>query len=392
MINIIWLFLLSHHIIKQYGRKKVRFMQDLEGMDTVERMLIHKAYARKIPINGSLELLPLCNMNCDMCYIRLSKEEMNQKGRLRTKDEWLALAKQMKDAGTLFLLLTGGEPLLFPEFKQLYKELQNMGMILTINTNGTLLNEEWADFFAKHKPRRVNITLYGADDQAYEKLCHYKGGFDQTIHAIKLLRDRKVDVKINGSITTKNENDIKKILEIAANLDAAVNLDTYMYPAIRERNKPFHEQSRMNPKEAAMARARILKNQWEKEAFESYRRSVIDTVEHYIPENYGYDRHISCLAGNCSFTINWQGMMRPCVMQSVPQVNVFEEEFIKSWEQIVQKTDDILINEACVSCKYRPICNTCAAAALLETGDYEGIPEYICEYTKTFFNILKEGI
>ena len=147
----------------------------------------------------------------------------------------------------------------------------------------------------------------------------------------------------------------------------------------------------MYPKEAAMARALILKYQWEEEALEEYKRSVINAVQNYNPQNYGYNRHISCLAGNCSFTINWQGMMRPCVMQSVPQVNVFEEGFIQSWEKISTETDKILINEACVSCKYRPICNTCAAAALLETGDYEGIPEYICEYTKTFFNILKEG-
>lgn len=55
-------------------------------------------------------------------------------------------------AGTLFLLLTGGEPLLFPDFKTLYLELRNMGMILTINTNGTLLGESWADFFAEYRP------------------------------------------------------------------------------------------------------------------------------------------------------------------------------------------------------------------------------------------------
>ena len=214
-------------------------MYDLDNMDSMEKRLIQKAYIKQAPINGSLELLPLCNMNCDMCYVRLSKAEMEQKGRLRTKEEWISLARQMKDAGTLFLLLTGGEPLLFPEFKELYKELQNMGMILTINSNGTLINEEWADFFAKHKPRRINITLYGADDQAYGKLCHYPAGFQKTVNAIRMLRDREIDGKINGSITSKNEEDIKKILDIAKQYDAAVNLDTYMYPASRERNKPF---------------------------------------------------------------------------------------------------------------------------------------------------------
>lgn len=116
---------------------------------TYEKYLIEKAVLKHIPLNASLELLPLCNMNCDMCYVRLSKEEMENLGRLRTADEWLTLAKQMQEAGTLFILLTGGEPLLYPEFKKVYMGLRKMGMILTVNTNGTLINEKWADFLRK---------------------------------------------------------------------------------------------------------------------------------------------------------------------------------------------------------------------------------------------------
>lgn len=42
-------------------------MEPMEDANTVERMLIHKAASVKSPANGSIELLPLCNMNCDMC-------------------------------------------------------------------------------------------------------------------------------------------------------------------------------------------------------------------------------------------------------------------------------------------------------------------------------------
>ena len=133
---------------------------------------------------------------------------------------------QMKEAGTLFVLLTGGEPLLYPGFREVYLGLRKMGMILTVNTNGTLLDEGWADFFAQHPPRRMNITLYGADEEAYEKLCHYPGGFEKTIRAIRLLRARNVDVKINGSLVRANEGNIKRIVDIAEKLDAAVNIDT----------------------------------------------------------------------------------------------------------------------------------------------------------------------
>lgn len=145
---------------------------------TYEKYLIEKAACSHVPLNASLELLPLCNMNCDMCYVRLSRAEMESQGRLRSADEWLALAEQ-RDAGTLFILLTGGEPLLYPEFRTVYLGLRRMGMILTVNTNGTLVDEEWAEFFAEHPPRRINITLYGTDEETYEKLCHYPGGFEK---------------------------------------------------------------------------------------------------------------------------------------------------------------------------------------------------------------------
>ena len=137
-------------------------MNYMDDASTFERSLLQKARQKHIPVTGALELLPLCNMNCDMCYVRLSRSEMERQGRLRTVEEWVRLAEQMQKAGTVFLLLTGGEPLLFPDFKTLYRRLRNLGMILTINTNGTLLEEAWADFFATYPPRRINITLYGA--------------------------------------------------------------------------------------------------------------------------------------------------------------------------------------------------------------------------------------
>ena len=121
-------------------------MEALEGATTMERMLLAQARQSHTPVNGSIELLPLCNMNCDMCYVRLNREEMERQGRLRTVDEWLEIGRQMKEAGVLFLLLTGGEPFLYPDFRELYLGLRGLGMILTINTNGTLINEELAAF------------------------------------------------------------------------------------------------------------------------------------------------------------------------------------------------------------------------------------------------------
>lgn len=364
-------------------------MEALEGATTMERMLLAQAKQSHTPVNGSIELLPLCNMNCDMCYVRLSREEMERQGRLRTAEEWLEIGRQMKDAGVLFLLLTGGEPLLYPDFRELYLGLRRLGMILTINTNGTLVDEEWAAFFGKYKPRRVNITLYGADEKAYADLCHYPGGFARTISGIRLLQKYGVDVKVGGSLARANRGDLDRILEIGEQMDVPVRVDTYMMPAARERELPFAMQSRLEPEEAAQARVRALKREMGAELFGKYAAESIGRAEHPEPaeEKPG---QMACMAGQCSFTINWQGEMRPCVILGKPAISVFESGFQNAWKKLMEETGNIRLSARCSVCHLRHLCRTCAASALLEAGSYEAVPEYMCRYAKETLRLLRE--
>ena len=363
-------------------------MEQLEDTDTIERQILNRAKHSCIPVNGSIELLPLCNMNCDMCYVRLNREDVERLGGLYNADEWIEIGKQMKESGVLFLLLTGGEPLIFPDFKRLYVELRKMGFIITINTNGTLLDEEWAKFFGAYKPRRINITLYGADENEYAQLCHYPDGFKQTIQGIRLLRKMDVDVKISCSITKINYKSLKHIFMIGDNLGVLVHIDPYMMPVVRERSKPFSEQTRVLPEDAARISVEALKLQFSEAMFQQYVSQAIERVEDSeFPRG---DGHISCLAGSCSFTVNWQGYMRPCVVMSEPSVSVFDKGFKEAWKEIRAEVDKIMISEKCTACCFKPICKVCAAASLSETGSYEGIPDYLCQFSKEYYRLLQE--
>lgn len=357
--------------------------------DTMETYLIQSASSQHVPINGSLELLPLCNMNCDMCYVRLSREEMERQGRLRTVEEWLKVANEMQEAGTLFLILTGGEPLLYPGFRELYLELRKLGMIITINTNGTLIDEDWADFFAKHPPRRINITLYGTNPETYRELCHYEAGYEKALRGIRLLRERNVDVKINGSLVRDNEMDVRTMIETARNLDAAVNIDTYMYPAVRERSKLFHEQSRLLPERAAHGRVECLRAERDPETFLQVARSVVQKAEQ-TAEGEAVPGTMRCQAGRTSFTINWQGKMRPCVMLTWPEAEVFETGFAKAWEKLQAGVRTITLSSKCSKCRLRELCDTCAACALYEGGAHDAVPEYMCRYTENFVEEMRK--
>ena len=104
--------------------------------------LYNKAGRARLPISGTFELSPVCNFSCRMCYVRKTPKEVSESPRpILTLEQWLAIAREARDAGVLYLLLTGGEPLLWPDFWTLYEELIRMGFLVSINTNGSLMDD-----------------------------------------------------------------------------------------------------------------------------------------------------------------------------------------------------------------------------------------------------------
>ena len=172
-------------------------------------------------------------------------------------------------------------------------------------------------------------------------------------------------------------------------LNVPARIDTYMMPAVRERRLPYNQQSRLDPEAAANARVYALKREMGEEVFAQYVRQALEYVRH-PKSGTERGRHMSCMAGRCSFTVNWQGEMRPCVVMSEPSVSVFKEGFESAWKYIVRETGKLLLNEKCSVCRMRHLCRTCAACAFLETGSYDGVPEYMCRYTEETLRLLRK--
>lgn len=124
-----------------------------------------------LPFSGTLELTPRCNMNCKMCYIRMSEEEMKKVGKELPVEEWIRIAQEAVDMGMVSILLTGGEAILYKDFKKLFLALRKMGLFISINSNSTMLTDEWIEFFKENPPAKFNITIYGGCNETYARLC-----------------------------------------------------------------------------------------------------------------------------------------------------------------------------------------------------------------------------
>ena len=128
----------------------------MEWLDPFYKEVWEKAFADAIPISGTFELTCRCNFQCRMCYVHLQPDRISEYGGELSAKEWLRIAKEAKEAGTVWLCITGGEPLLHPEFETIYRELSQMGFFITLQT--TLIFQNFR--ISTYQPLPCITSLY----------------------------------------------------------------------------------------------------------------------------------------------------------------------------------------------------------------------------------------
>ena len=356
-------------------------------MNNLTDFLYRKATTMKIPLSGTFELSPVCNFSCKMCYVRKTMKEVKEHSRpILTLDDWRRIAKEARDAGMLYLLLTGGEPLLWPDFWTLYEELADMGFMISINTNGSLIDEEAIARFKKKSPHQFNITLYGASDDTYYRLCGAKGVFGKVDTAIRRLQEEGMLVKINCSLTPENASDLEWIVAYGKERDTVLSLTAYMFPPIRRDASKIGVNERFTPQKAAKYQQEYFLRQNGEEAYKKYLKNVLDGYVEPLGLDEGcvdpVDGKVRCRAGRASFWITWDGYLTPCGMMPEPKMDLKEQGFKEAWDVLVKETEQIRTSGVCDECPNRDVCHPCMAISYAETGFTNGIPIYMCEVMK----------
>ena len=350
-----------------------------------------KASRTKTPISGTFELSPLCNMDCKMCYIKMSKEKQESIARLRTKEEWIELAQNAKEKGMLFLLLTGGEPFLVKDFKELYIELHKMGFCISINSNGTMIDEDVIEWLKHYPPMRINMTLYGASNETYERLCNNPKGFTQVTKAISLLKENNIQVKLNCSVTPYNKDDLKQMMDFAQEHDLVIQATSYMFPPLRKDETKIGQNDRFNAEDAAIYGAYISAYSNGFDRFKDYIESG-QLALYDADDDCGVVEgdHMRCRAGITSFWMTWEGKMLPCGMIPNGGLDPWEVGFDEAWENAKNIVSEITLPVKCAGCGKKDECRACAAMVYTETGTYDKVPQYRCEMKKNYPEACKK--
>lgn len=331
------------------------------------RELHRRAAAERRPINGTFELTARCNLSCRMCYIHHSASDITRRAEELSPTAWITLAREAVDNGMLFLLLTGGEVFLRPDFFKIYTPLTRLGLILTLFTNGTLITDAVAQELAQAPPNRTEITLYGASEATYEEITGVPGSYRRCCAGIEALVKYRIPLGLKTTITRRNLSELEAMRQMAHNWGLQFS-GAWMLTRRRDGLASEVDHLRLSPVDGT-----------ELEAAE--RATAEDGAEAALRESsLDNDSNFYCQAGRAAFTVTPSGEMNTCIDLTLPAALPLEIGFREAWERVKAVVDGAPpIAPGCRDCEARAYCPRCPAWSALETGTLTEPVPYLCE-------------
>ena len=168
-----------------------------------------------------------CNYACSHCYLGL-KEFAG----LPWPDK-ARLLGMMRDAGVIWLQITGGEPTIDKDFPAAYRLAFELGMMLTVSTNGSRLwRPDLLEMLTDLPPYRLVISLYGATEAAYDGLTRRRGSYRAFRRGIAAAIGAGLPVRLNIVVTDVSADETAAMVALAEAWGVPHNVYTNMTPTI----------------------------------------------------------------------------------------------------------------------------------------------------------------
>ncbi len=330
--------------------------------------LVAQLAGRRFPLGGSIDLTQRCNLTCLMCYINQPAGSRAARAQELSTAQFAAILDQLVAAGVFSMLYTGGEPLLRPDFADLWRYGKRQGLLLSLFTNGTLLTEREADLLAEWRPTSMEITLYGATRETYERVTRTPGAYDRCMRGIELALARGLRLNLKSVLVRANRHEVDAMRAMAAGWGVDYRFDGVLWPRLDGGASELTQ--RLTPTEVVSLDQEYPERQAEyDERLLGYRPSA-------VRNEYVY----TCGAGHRSFHIDHAGLLSLCMMARRPAYDLTRGSFQEGWDELgVVLRKRRTLDSRCVTCTVGSLCTQCPGWSQLVHGDDETPVDYVCE-------------
>lgn len=197
-----------------------------------------------------------CNLRCTYC-MPAEGIALTPKSHLMTADEIISIAKTFVNLGVNKIRLTGGEPLVRKDAKDIIQRLGKLGVELTLTTNGILVHD-FIETFKEAGVHTLNVSIDSLKKDKFNQITR-RNYFDKFWKNLELLDANGFQLKLNVVVIKGfNDSEIIDFIELTKDRDIQIRFIEFM---------PFDG------------------NQWNKEKLVSYAEILSQVNENYAAKN-----------------------------------------------------------------------------------------------------------
>jgi radical SAM protein with 4Fe4S-binding SPASM domain len=349
-----------------------------------------KAAATRTPLFASFELTRRCSFRCVHCYLGDQEAIRTYQHRELDTTTIIRLLDEMVEAGTLFLTLTGGDPMLRPDFIRIYEHAVRTGLLVSVYCNGALITEEIASSFSRYPPRIVEVTLYGATRKTFENITQRPGSFAACMEGIERLRQTDVRLRLKTMAMTLNHEELPAMRKLAEDIEVQFRHDCSIIPALPNEDNSGCTNIRSGEQNNLRATLRFRLAP-EQAAYVDFGTADVKeklrelTIQETAPTELSKELY-HCGAGRSSYHITPYGRMQPCIITLEPAVDLItgRQSFSESWNTMNREFTQQKAGAgfSCNRCKNKMLCAGCPSGFAVESGSPENIPFFYCRYAQ----------
>jgi radical SAM protein with 4Fe4S-binding SPASM domain len=333
----------------------------------------------RLPLQGGIDLTYRCNNNCRHCWLRIPSGDPKGQTELRT-DEIKALVDEAREMGCRRWSISGGEPMLRPDFAEIFDYITSHSVSYSLNTNGTLITPEIADLM-KRKGSKM-VALYGATAEVHDHITRNPGSFLATMRGFDILREAGVGFTVQLIPMRDNYHQFAEMVRLAKSLSSHWRVGAawlFLSSSGDPAKNAEIDQQRLSPKEVI---------ELDKPDLSGEKREAAE-MDHAFCRS-GDDRLFAkCIEGRRDFHVDPYGQMTFCSFIKDPEMryNLRKGTFWEAWEEFIPSLKDKVQGkreylENCDSCELRSDCRWCPVYGYLEHGRHEAKVEYLCDVAK----------
>jgi MoaA/NifB/PqqE/SkfB family radical SAM enzyme len=330
----------------------------------------------RIPEECHLDLTYRCNNDCLHCWLKIPPTAPERNSEL-SFDEIRRLADEARALGTRRWGISGGEPMLRPDFGEIFEYLTAKAISYTLNSNGTLITPRIASLLTRKGTKM--IALYGATKETYDKVTRNPGGFEQVMQGFRYLREAGAGFIVQLIPMRANWQEWDRMQELAQSLSAHWRVGApWLYlsscgdPQVNARIAG----QRLDPADVV--------------ALDQPDLSYEESHAHQCGHTEGDDRLFArCIEGRRDFHVDPYGGMTFCAFLKDPAMryDLRAGSVKEGWERFIPSLADAVHGgeeyaRACGSCEKRSDCRWCPVYGALEHGRFSSPVEHLCEVAK----------